>query len=93
MPPVFAGHRVSRAAVFALGDLHMRGSARNNAPGFVCRGHVDTWMVNFHGECMVPGFQIPLNRMAHIDPVTGITVLSIIVKVVIVNTAGRQVPS
>ena len=21
----------------------------NNAPGFVCRGHVDTWMLNFHG--------------------------------------------
>jgi hypothetical protein len=72
----------------------MRGSARNNAPGFVCRGHVDTWTVNFHvGNHMAPGFQIPVNRMAHIDPVTGITLLSIIVKVVIVNTARRQVPS
>ena len=37
-----------------------------------------------------PGFQIPLNRMAHIDPVTGITLLSIIVKIVIVNTARRR---
>ena len=36
---------------------HMRGSARNNAPGFVCRGHVDTWMVNFHvGNHMAPRF-------------------------------------
>ena len=30
----------------------MRGSACNNAPGFVCRGHVVTWTVNFHGEHM-----------------------------------------
>jgi hypothetical protein len=31
--------------------------------------------------------------MAHIDPVTGITLLSIIVKIVIVNTAQETVPS
>jgi hypothetical protein len=42
---------------------------------------------------MAPGFQIPLNSMAHIDPVTGITLLSIIVKIVIVNTAQETVPS
>ena len=29
-----------------------------------------------HGR---PGFQIPVNRIAHIDPVTGITLLSIII--------------
>ena len=34
----------------------MRGSARNNAPGFVCRGHVVTWIVNFHGEPHGPRF-------------------------------------
>jgi hypothetical protein len=51
-------------------------------------------MLNFHvGMTWRPGFQIPLNRMAHIDPVTGITLLSIIVKIVIVNTAGRRLPS
>ena len=83
-----------RLFVFALGDLHMRGSARNNAPGFVCRGHCGhldgelPWGITWH-----PGFQIPLNRMAHIDPVTGITLLSIIVKIVIVDTAQETVPS
>ena len=28
----------------------------NNAPGFVCRGHVVTWIVNFHGEPHGPRF-------------------------------------
>ena len=34
----------------------MRGSARNNAPGFVAGGTVDTWMVNFHGDAIAPRF-------------------------------------
>ena len=66
---------------------------RSNAPGFVCRGHVDTWVVNFHGEHGAQGFPIPVNRVAHIDPVTGITLLPIIVKTVIGDTARETVLS
>jgi hypothetical protein len=44
------------------GRPHTRGGARNNAPGFVCRGHVDAWILNFHvGMTRRPGFQIPLH--------------------------------
>ena len=62
---------------------------RLRLPG--ARGHLDgelPW-----GMTWRPGFRIPLNRMALIDPVTGITLLSTIVKIVIVNTAKETVPS
>ena len=86
-----------QVAIAAMGsvvrDNRPRGSARNSAPGFFCRGHRGHLDGELPWGHMAPGFQIPLNRMAHIDPVTGITLSSIITKFVIVNTAGRQVPS
>jgi hypothetical protein len=67
--------------------------ADDESPQRQCWGHVDTWVVNFHGEHGAQGSQVPLNRVAHIDPVTGITLLPIIVKIVIGDTARETVPS